>query len=129
MCQVYVKRLVENYVLARLSSYISLKQRRISIVFIEAQFGYCPLVWLFCERIFKRKINQLHERSLENVYRDSTSSFPEFLQKGHSFTVHHRNIQSLGNELYKFKESLSNEIMNRVSIRDFKSNIRTLYQI
>ena len=81
MCQVYVKRLVENYVLARLSSYISLKQRRISIVFIEAQFGYCPLVWLFCERIFKRKINQLHERSLENVYRDSTSSFPEFLEK------------------------------------------------
>ena len=34
-------------------------------VFIEAQFGYSPLVWMFFEKILNRKINELHERSLQ----------------------------------------------------------------
>ena len=37
-------------VLARLSSYITLTQRRVLMKsFIEAQFGYCPQVWMFHE--------------------------------------------------------------------------------
>ena len=71
--------------------------------FIEAQFGYCPLVWMFHGRVLNRKINHLHERSLRIVYKDSISSFHELLQKDHSFTIHHRNIQSLAIELYKIK--------------------------
>ena len=35
-------------VLARLSSYMTLTQRRVVLKsFIEAQFDYCPLVWMF----------------------------------------------------------------------------------
>ena len=34
------------------------------------------------------------------------------MRQDHSFTIHHRNIQSMGNELYKVKENLSNKIMN-----------------
>ena len=39
--------------------------------FIETQFGYYRLVWIFHARILNRKINHLHERSLRIVYRDS----------------------------------------------------------
>ena len=50
-------------VLARLSSYMTLTQRRVLMKsFIEAQFGYYPLVWMFHGRILNRKINHLHER-------------------------------------------------------------------
>ena len=91
-------------VLARLSSYMTLTQRRVLMKsFIEAQFGYCPLVWMFHGRVLNRKINHLHERSLRIVYRGSISSFHEFLQKDYFFTLHHRNIQSLAIELYKIK--------------------------
>ena len=72
---------------------------------IEAQFGYCPLVWMFHGRVLNRKINHLHERSLRIVYKDSISSFHELLQKDHSFTIHLRNIQSLPIELYKIKKT------------------------
>ena len=35
-------------VLARLSSYMTLTQRRVLMKsFIEAQFGYCPPAWMF----------------------------------------------------------------------------------
>ena len=81
-------------VLARLSSYMTLTQRRVLMKsFIEAQFGYCPLVWMFHGRVLNRKINHLHERSLRIVYKDSISSFHELLQKDHSFTIHLKNIQ------------------------------------
>ena len=51
-------------VLARLSSYMNLSQRRVQIKsFIEVQFGYCPLVWMFHGRVLNGKTNHLHERS------------------------------------------------------------------
>ena len=71
--------------------------------FIEGQFGYCLLVWMFHGRVLNRKIDHLHECLLRVVYRDSISSFPELLQKDHSFTIHHRNVQSLAIDLCKIK--------------------------
>ena len=70
---------------------------------IEAQFGYCPLVWMFHGRVLNRKINHLYEHSLRVVYKDSISSFHGLLQKDHSFTIHHRNIESLAIKLYQKK--------------------------
>ena len=71
--------------------------------FIEAQFSYCPLVWMFHGRLVNRKINHLYECSIRIVYKDSISSFRELLQKDHFFTINDRNIQSLTIELYKIK--------------------------
>ena len=52
-------------VLARLSNFMSIKQRRVLMKsFIESQFGYCPLIWTFHDRGVNNKINHLHERSL-----------------------------------------------------------------
>ena len=114
-------------VLATLSSYITQTQRRVLMIsFIEAQFGDCPLVWMFHGTVLNRKINHLHERSLRIVYKDSIISFHELLQKDHYLTTHHRNIQSLAIKLYKIKENLSDEIMISIfSLRLIKYNLRT----
>ena len=69
--------------------------------FIEGQFGYCPLVWMFHGRILNRKINHLQKRSLRIVYKDSISLFHELLQKDNLFIIHHRNIESLAVEYIK----------------------------
>ena len=99
-------------VLARLSNFMSFKQRRILLkTFIESQFGYCPLIWMFDSRRVNNKINHLHERSLRIVYKDNYSSYVDLLVKDKSFTIHQRNIQSLAVELFKVKRNLSNVIM------------------
>ena len=78
--------------------------------FIESQFSYCPLIWMFHSRGVNNKINHLHERSLRIVYKDNISSFEDLLKKDRSFTIHQRNIQSLAIELFKVKGNLSNNV-------------------
>ena len=100
-------------VLSRLSNLMSFQQRRLLLKsFVEAQFGYCPLVWMFHGREINRKINHIHERSLRIVYRDYNSSFKDLLKKDNSVCIHHRNIQRLAVELFKVKENLSNTTMS-----------------
>ena len=102
-------------VLSRLSNLMSFQQRRLLMKsFVEAQFGYCPLVWMFHGREINRKINHIHERSLRIAYRDYNSSFNDLLKKDNSVSIHHRNIQSLAVELFKVKENLSNTIMSDI---------------
>ena len=99
-------------VLARLSNFMSFKQRRVLLkTFIESQFGYCPPIWMFHSRRVNNKINHLHERSLRIVYKGNYSSYVDLLVKDKSFTIHQRNIQSLPVELFKVKRNLSNVIM------------------
>ena len=91
---------------------MSLQQRLLLLKsFVEVQFGYCPLVWMFYDREVNRKINHIHERSLRIVYRDYNSSFKDLLKKDNFVCIHHRNIQSLVVELLNVKENLSNTII------------------
>ena len=56
--------------------YFSLKRRRTLMkAFIESQFAYCPLIWMFCQRSSNTRINHLHERALRIVYNDNESTF------------------------------------------------------
>ena len=61
--------------------------------FIESQFGYYPLIWMFCGRNLNNRINHLHERLLRIVYNGYEPSFQELLELGNSVSIHHRNIQ------------------------------------
>ena len=89
-------------VLLRLSKYLCLDKRRTLFKsFIEAQLKYCPLIWMFCSRSSNKKINRLHERTLRIVYDNYSSSFKTLLDRDSSFTIHHKNIQSMLIEIYK----------------------------
>ena len=82
--------------LARLSKFMSCKQKRIFMkTFVESQFSYCPLIWMFYSRKVNSKINHLQERSLRIVYIDYITSFEDLLKKDSSLKIHHKNIQSL----------------------------------
>ena len=90
-------------VLSCLVNFMSLDKRRIVMkAFIESKFDYCPLICMFHSRTLNNKINRLHEKALRIVYSDYKSSFCELLKKDKSFSIHHKNIQSLATEIYKF---------------------------
>ena len=69
-------------VLIRISKFMTFAQRgNIMKAFIESQFGYCPLVWMFCGRQTNAPLNHIHKRALRAVYNDEISPFEELVAR------------------------------------------------
>ena len=103
------------HALARISNFMSNEKLRLIMKsFIESQFSYCPLVWMFHSRALNNRINRLHARGLRLVYKDSHLTFDELLRKDNSFTIHHRNLQRLATEMYKIHNNLSPPLMRTI---------------
>ena len=103
------------HVLSRITSYMLLnKWRLLTKTFVESQFNYCPLIWMFHSRRQNNNIKNVHEKALRIVYFDYKSTFQELLDKDASFSVHHRNIQTSTIEIYKHIHGLPPAIMGKV---------------
>ena len=76
------------------------KRRMVMKASIESQFNYCPLIWMFHSRTLNNKINRLHERALRIIL------FQLQIIVLYA-SIHHKNIQSLAIEIYKFLHNLS----------------------
>ena len=72
--------------LGRIATFMSFKKRRTLMkAFIESQFNYCPLIWMFHSGIMNNKINRIHERALRLVYSDHVSLLMNYLKKTDHF--------------------------------------------
>ena len=101
--------------LARIAGILPFQKRHILLkTFIESQFSYCPLIWMFCSGSMNNKINRIHERALRIVYRDYESSFDELLEQDKSLRFHHRNIHQVAIEMFKVKHGLSPPFMKDI---------------
>ena len=65
--------------------------------FINSQFNYCPLVWMFYSHAINNKINRLHERVLRIVYSGFKSSFENLLEKDGTVSIHIKNLRKTCN--------------------------------
>ena len=101
------------------------KRRIVMKTFIESQFNYCPLIWMFHSRTINNKMNRLQKRALRIVYSYFKSSFEGLLIKGNSFSIHKRNIQSLAIEICKFLNGLSPSYLSNI----FHKNISNSYDL
>ena len=102
-------------VVARISSLLHFVQQSVlSKLFIEAQFHYHPLSWMFHGCKTTQRLKHLHERVLRLVYDDLISIFEELLQRKISHCVHHRNIQNLAYKWYKAKDNLWTQILREI---------------
>ena len=101
------------------------KRRIVMKTFIESQFTFSPLIWMFHARSIPNKINRLHERALRIIYFDFKLSFEGLLTKDKSFLIYERNIQSLAIEIYKILNGLSPSFLNNV----FHKTISNIYYI
>ena len=112
--------------LTRLMKMLNFQQRRILMKsFIDAQFNYCPLVWIFYSRTLNSKLNRLQEGALRIVYQDDNSPFEMLSNKENSVTIHQRNLQRLAIAMYKIN-NLSPKITQNLFINNTQNyNLRS----
>ena len=107
----------------RATPYVSVEKKKILMnSFFNAQFNYCPLVWMLHSRKNNNIIRNLHERYLRLIYNDKNSSYEELLTKDSSVSIHNRNIQDLATEFYKIKNGLSPELFTEIFARETESH-------
>ena len=105
----------KSRVFARATPYMNLQKRKVLMnAFFNAQFNYCPLIWLLHSRQNNNKIKHLHERCLRLIHNDKLSSYEELLEKDGLVSVHHKNIQSLAIEMFQIKNGQSPEIVSDI---------------
>ena len=105
--------------LARTTPYMSVEKKKILMnSFFNAQFNYCPLVWMLHSRRNNSIIRNLHERCLRLIYNDKNSSYEELLTKDGSVSIHHRNIDALVTGFYKIENGLSPELFTEIFARE-----------
>ena len=90
------------------------KRKVLMKAFITSQFSYCPLIWISHSRTLNNRINYIHERALRLTYKHNQSSFKELLEKDHSVTVHHKNLQVFVTKIFKVKNHLAPDIIKVV---------------
>ena len=117
--------------LSRQCTILPLNKRKILMsAFFISQFSYCPLVWMFCSRGLHNKINSLHHRPLQIVYRDFISTSEHLPEKDGAVTIHHRNIRLLALELYKVSKGIASPSMSEIfgykndTVNNISSNTR-----
>ena len=103
------------HALTRIAPYIDKDKLKVLMkAFIESQFNYCPLIWMFHNRTMNNRINNIQERALRITYGDYKSSFEQLLRIDNSFTIHERNLQRLVTEIYKIKNDLAPIFMKNI---------------
>ena len=98
------------HALARLSNFTDpVKLKLLMDAFINSQFNYCPLVWMFHDRSINSQVNNIRERALRIVCKDSGND-----SVNNSVTTHKRKLQLLMIEIFNTKNDLNPTFMKDI---------------
>ena len=71
-----------------------------------------PLIWMLHSKVLNYLINNIRKSAPTLSYKDNQSSSKELLEKDHSATVHHKNLQVT--EIFKVKDDLAPGIIKDI---------------
>ena len=82
--------------------------------FVMSHFSWCPLIWMFHDKIIDNKINRIKERALRVAFKDNTSRFEKQLENDNSASIHQKNLQLLMTEIFKTRNHLNPPFMREM---------------
>ena len=84
---------------------MNLQKKNLMNAFFNAQFNYCPLIWMLHSRQNNNKIKLIYERCLRLFHNNKLYWYEEL----GSVSIHHKNIQILSIEMFQIKHGQSPE--------------------
>ena len=86
------------------------KVKLLGNAFIDSQFNYAPLTWMFCHKATYLKMQKIHRKSLKVIYQSDTC-YDDLLQLSNSMSLHERHLRFLLTEIYRSNDTLNPEFM------------------
>ena len=77
------------------------KARLLANAFIDSQFNYAPLIWMFAGKTLINKICKIHHRTLQVVYDDFDKLYDGLLELNRDQSIHQRHLRYLAIEVFK----------------------------
>ena len=82
--------------LQRIRNYlITEKVRLLATAFVNSQFYYAPLIWMFAGKTLISKVQKIHFRTLQVIYNTYEKSYNELLILNRDISIHQRHLHFL----------------------------------
>ena len=89
------------YALRRIRKYLTQDQAKLLYnAFINSQFNYAPIIWMFCRKNQYLKIQKIYHKALKVIF-NSDDGYDELLQMSNEITIHQKLLHALIREVFK----------------------------
>ena len=78
----------------------SLTVENLTNAFINSQFNYAPLIWMFASTTVTNKILKIHDRTLQVVYCEYCKSYENLLQINKDISIYQNYVRTLPLKIY-----------------------------
>ena len=119
--QLKLKKHIENlckigsfklYALHRILKILMVEKARIlANIFINSQFNYAHLIWMFANKTAVNKILKIDHRTLQVIYSEYHQTYEELLQINEDIFIHQKHLCILALEVYKSIIQFDPELM------------------
>ena len=100
------------HALSRIGKFLTLEQAKLlANSFVNTQFVYAPLIWMFTSKNSMLNVNKIHRRTLRVVYDDYNSTYEELLASHNDISIHQKYLKYFAIEVYKSLTNLNPELM------------------
>ena len=80
------------HALRRIRKFLTLKREKfLANSFVNSQFGYAPLIWVFTSKTSMQKVNKIHRKAFRVVYDDYNTTYEE-LASYNDISIHQKHL-------------------------------------
>ena len=87
------------------------KAKLLANAYIDSQFNYAPLIWMFGRKTLINKIGKIHHKTVQVVYDDFNKPHDELFELNNDLSCHQRNLRYLAIEAFKSIMHLNSQFM------------------
>ena len=98
--------------LQRIKNYLSTeKTRLLATAFINSQFCYASLIWMFAGKTLISKVQKIHFRTLQVAYNTYEKSYNKLLILNRDISIHQKYLHFLATNIYQSVNNLNPQFM------------------
>ena len=118
------------HALRRIRKYLTLEKTKLLYnAFINSQFNYASVIWMFCRKKDYLKIEKIQYKALKIIY-NSSESYEELLTRSNEVSIHQKHLRALATEIYKSLADINPDFMKPYfKIKEMPYNLRNGYAL